>query len=425
MNWKRIAPALAIAAVFALLVYQLWDDGQRFNWQETYEAESRDPYGTQVMLGLLTSYFPEEPLEVIGQQLSQALPEDKLAGGNYVFVGEGLYLDSIDVQTLLSFVGSGNRAFISSRTIPYDLMSYLYSGACVDSYWDDYYEMYDTSARLDFFQPGLRSDTGFVYQFYFRNEMRPYRWQFIGNEFFCEQPYSFQALGYFGDSLVNFARVPYGEGAFFLHTTPLAFTNFHLLEREHLDYAGRVFSCLQEGPIYWDDYNRVTEGVSRNRNDRYWGGNRSLPSESPLRYVLQQPPLAWAWYLLLVAALLYLVFRARRRQRVIPVKEPNTNTSLEFVSTIGRLYFLQNNHRQLARQQMRLLKGFIRERYQLHTQELDDDFAQRLAAKSEVPRPVIDKILLLDRNIGRSNSLTEHTLIEFHQTIEQFYQTCK
>ena len=147
-------------------------------------------------------------------------------------------------------------------------------------------------------------------------------------------------MGYFNDEFSNFARIKYGKGQLLLHTTPIAFSNFHLLREQNVEYAGRVFSHLVEGPIYWDNYSNVSLALARRMNDlAYYNPYKTFNDEGPLQYILSQPALAWTWYLGLTLALLYLLFRAKRKQRVIPVLEPNHNTSLEFISTIGRLVF--------------------------------------------------------------------------------------
>ncbi|MEK7253809.1 MAG: hypothetical protein AAB316_03635, partial [Bacteroidota bacterium] len=148
---------------------------------------------------------------------------------------------------------------------------------------------------------------------------------------------------------------------------------------------------------------------------------------SPFQYILNQPPLAWAWYILLGLAVFYLAFRAKRRQRIIPVLEYNTNTSLEFIGAVGRLSFLQNNPRALVMQKMKLFLGFVRERYRLPTKELNEAFQKQLAAKSEIPEDHLQKILTLHRNITSvaSGYVSENTMIDFHRLLEHFYRHCK
>lgn len=407
-----------------VLAFLFRSEDKRTNWKETYDEQSKDPYGTYIVLELLKSYFPEKDLILIKDSLSNILPLTFAEQINYVFIGEALHFDSLDIEHILQVVANGGNAFISSRTIPDDLMYYIYDGYCDGSSWYDYEEVNDSSAQLSVLHPNLNKDSSnFTYRFY-RRDLRPnYRWQYIYKSYFCEDEFGLTAIGFMKDSLSNFAKIAYGNGVIYLHTTPLAFTNIQLLEEAHLQYANKVFSHLTPGIIYWDRYNRASEFVGKRRNAQPPDSSpRRITSKGPLQYILEQPPLAWAWYLLLFSALLYLIFRAKRRQRVIPVLEKNRNTSLEFLATIGQLYFLQNNHRKLALQKMKYFGNFIRDRYMMN---FNEDSLERIATKSEIDEEWIQKILLVYKNIENSAFVSENTLKEFHQLIDYFYKNCK
>lgn len=427
MMKRKYILVLILAAVLATATLMLLfrNPPRKFDWRETYDEASRQPYGTYVIFELLQNLFPGQPVEVLRDSLHGRLPEEG-EPANYVFVGQALYMDSSDVNALLHFVEAGNLAFISSKTIPYDLMFHLYYEECDDIYWEDYNILNDTAAALNFEHPALRADTDYVFEYVARQEARPYSWSYIEPLYFCGQEEGLAPIGMMNDSLANFARVRYGEGFFYLHTTPLAFSNIQMLDERGLEYANRAFSHLHAGPIYWDRYSRAPEWMGRRMNNRGGGlANRQFSEDSPLQYILGQPPLAWAWYTLLGLGLLFLAFRAKRKQRIIPVLEPNTNTSLAFLSTIGRLYFIQNNHKKLALQQMKLFRAFLWERYAIQSRDLDENFVERLAHKSEIPKETIQKIILLYKNIRNSSFVSENTLIDFHRLLDGFYKNCK
>ena len=416
---------LAVVVATATIMVLFRDSPRRFDWRETYDEESRQPYGTYVIYELLQGLFPDASVEVLRDSLRGVLPEQD-EGANYLFVGQALYMDSTDVRALLRFVESGNLAFISSKTIPYDLMFHLYYEECDEIYWEDYTILYDTAVQLNFEHAALRADTGYSLEYLSRQEAMPYSWSYIEPFYFCEKENGLVPIGMMNDSLANFARVRYGQGFFYLHTTPLAFSNIQLLDERGLEYVNRAFSHLQAGPIYWDRYSRAPEWIGRRMNNRNnYLANRELSKESPLQYILSQPPLAWAWYTLLSLGLLFLAFRAKRKQRIIPVLDPNTNTSLAFLSTIGRLYFIQNNHKKLALQQMKLFRSFLWERYFIQSRDLDKGFVERLSHKSEIPEETIEKIILLYKNIRNSSFVSENTLIDFHRLLDGFYKHCK
>lgn len=417
--------------LLALFAWFGQSDSQ-FDWETTYEEKSQDPYGTYVVHRLLKDYFEGEKLTTLKDSLNGELPvfEDV---ASYIFIGEALYLDTNDVQNLLDFVENGNTAFIASRTLPYALSLPLNFAECSQTWHQesfDYATFADTLVKVNFVHPDLKTSKGFDYRFFEKEEVLTHRWKHIPDHYFCATSDTLVALGdiqtdtFFSD--VNFARMQYGEGFFYFHTTPLAFSNFYMAELEGVEYANKVFSHLPKGQIYWDAVSRVSEEVGLRQNQiASQDPFKRLSEKSPLQYVLSQPPLAWAWYLTIALGLFYLIFRAKRKQRIIPVLEQNTNTSLEFISTIGRLSFIQSNHKKLALQKMKLLLGYIRAHYHFQLQPDDAEFTKRLAAKSEVSAEVIQTILKYYQNIKTSSFTSENTLIEFHKVIETFYKTCK
>jgi hypothetical protein len=212
---------------------------------------------------------------------------------------------------------------------------------------------------------------------------------------------------------------------------PIAFSNYHLLRKDSRQYAESILSFLPKGNIYWDAYSRVPEMVARRRNQRR-GYSRQLPSEHPLSYILQQRSLAWAWYLLLGLAAAYLVFRAKRRQRVIPVVAKNENSSYEFISTIANLHFREKNYQNLCVQNMRLFLAQLRDRYGLVTQldadslkpRIDSAFVQRLSQVSEVPEQQIQAIFT-QYTAAIQYDPTEEMMVQLHLSMEAFFKRAK
>lgn len=417
MNTKRFYFLGAALLIALLLAAFLFKPQGLHNWNESYQQNDKEPYGCDVLTKLLRGYFPGKSFTVIEDSLATQLPEQPSGPAAYIFAGQGMYLSDGDIQRLLSFVENGGQAFLSAREMPYNLMFYLYEDNCDSLAWEDNSYFADTSVTLTLSHPDL-AGTDFTPEYVYRGLPNYYEWSYFSPEYFCNDN-SWAALGYQNDTMINFLRMPYGDGWFYLHTTPMAFTNYQLLHQEAIDYAGGVFSHLETGDIYWDEYCRTPDiSIQARQNFR-------LSPKGPLQYVLSQPPLAWAWYLLVASALLYLIFKGKRRQRIIPVLEKNKNTSLEFVTMMGRLYFLQNNHRQLALQMLKLFFIFVRERYYLHSRDVDADFVHKLKIKSELNPAVIDSIILLNRNIQSSQLVTEGTLVDLNRLLDQFYKNCK
>lgn len=424
---------LAILALVGVLYWRYTSQKAKFDWQDSwakdaYSPSNDQPYGTQILHRLLSGYFPEKKLTNIQKSVLQELPLDSLNHNNYVFIGEALYLDSLSTQHLLSFVAAGNTALLSSKTIPFDLMFHLYYQECEDAEWSDYEMLEGKMMSVSLLEPELPRP---VLLFYARqNVPEKYRWSYIEPWFFCDSlPH--RPLGYLSDSLVNFAEFPYGAGRFLLHTTPIAFSNFHLLRPESRPYAESVLSYLPEGNIYWDASSRIPEAVGRRRN-RDGGGSHEQEAEQPLAYILKQPPLAWAWYLLLGLAALYVLFRAKRRQRIIPVLAKNENSSYEFITTIANLHFLEKDYRNLCIQNMKLFLAQVRERYGLvsqlhpdnHTPRIEPDYMERLAQVAERP---VEQVREIFKQYAAAIQFepTEEMMVNLHAAMEKFFKQAK
>ncbi|HNM27256.1 MAG TPA: hypothetical protein PKL15_17555, partial [Saprospiraceae bacterium] len=148
--------------------------------------------------------------------------------------------------------------------------------------------------------------------------------------------------------------------------------------------------------------------------------------------MLQQPALAWTWYLLLGLAGVYIVFRARRRQRIIPVLPKNENSSYEFITTIANLHFRDRNYRGLCLQSMKLFLAQVRERYGIiapmdsgtGTPRVDGEFFRRLSEHSEVPESQIRDIFTQYNNTVQYEP-TEAMMVDLYLSMEAFFKKAK
>lgn len=192
-------------------------------------------------------------------------------------------------------------------------------------------------------------------------------------DYSTEQGFSYiknehQILGNFedGESRVNFIRINHGKGHLYLHTEPLFLTNFYLLKKENENYAEDVFSYLPDRETVWFSGANKTEAVS----------------QSPMRFILANPALKYSWWLLLAGLFLFVIFNAKRRQRIIPIEEPLKNKSVEFVKSIGNLYMQEGDFHDMIAKKAQYFLHRVRLELLMDTQNLDDNFAHLLHLKT-------------------------------------------
>ena len=414
MNSKIVLGIVAaIILFFVVYFYVNSEGGPKYNWNTTYQAEKDHVYGTSIFKDLLKN--KNRKIIDIENKLESTLEADA-ENQNYVFIGPALFMDSLDVNAMLDFVDNGNTAFISSESISQNLIDEFFDSCHEEWHWYDYQDYYSDTLTLSLEHEDLQGvETDNIF-YHWRDSLNRHRsWSYIADSLVCNDEDGFIKLGNDNHTRINFVKQNYGEGVFYFHTTPLAFTNMHLFRDVNLPYAAAIQNHLSSGDVLWDDFNRVSKNVGRRMNNR-----SHISSEGPMKYVLQKPAFRWAWYLLLALAVLYVMFRAKRTQRIIPVAEANKNTSLEFISTIGSMYFQQNDHRNLCTEQMRLFLANIRDKHRVKTRTLDKEFVSNLSFKTEVPEELINKILKYNANIEKSDFVSENTMVEFYQLINQF-----
>ena len=157
--------------------------------------------------------------------------------------------------------------------------------------------------------------------------------------------------------------------------------------------------------VFWDEYYKLgPAGAS-----------------TPLRFLLSNEYLTWALRLALVGLVLYVLFQMKRRQRIIPVIEPLRNTTLDFIKTVANVYFNSRDNNSIAQKKATYFLEFIRQRFNLSTQNLSDDFAEQLSRKSGVEKDNVLQLLELIKKLP-SATVSDTALIVLNNKIDHFYK---
>jgi len=121
--------------------------------------------------------------------------------------------------------------------------------------------------------------------------------------------------------------------------------------------------------------------------------------------------------------LLYLFFRSRRVQRPIPVVVPNINTTLEYVKTVGQIYFRNKNHRQLALLQKQLLMQHLASRYSIRLNASSEQLRREVMIRTGITEELAVKLFRAIAMLEERKKITAEELVHWYETLDQFYQT--
>jgi hypothetical protein len=418
MKGRSAIIGVVIGAVVLLLLYYFYTNfpSNRYNWGPSLESSSDQPYGTMFIRKMLESYRSDAEFVINDKQTFHKLYEEgDYSDGNtdYVLIGQSIHLDSADLDAMMKFMWEGNDVFIATVDVPRKLLELVYEDACEGEV--SYHYFRDTTLTANFYHPAFQKNTDYEFSFRQGTENAEYFWRSLDPHDVCNSWRGISPLGYQYGDRVNFLRMDEGKGHLYVHTVPLLFTNYFMTQPDKMEYASAVFSHLSGNNIIWDEISKMPFVDVEN------------PYNSPLYYIMQQPALKAAWWMLIAAAILYIIFASKRTQRIIPVLEVKSNTSLEFLNVISSLHYQNPNHLDIARKKMKYFLYFIRARYGINTQSFTEEHVKRLAERSKVD--IADIQVIYDRyKVIESYSISNDEsdrLVGLYQAIDKFYKNCK
>ena len=370
------------------------------NWRPSYAAESKLPFGCFVLFNELPTIFPSEEIKSVEESVYTALQKrDSSQRSSYVLINDRIYLDKQETHQILEYVAKGNQVFIAASDIMGPLADTLNIGITVD------YDITEDSVAVKFTNQKFKEET-FHYtrgmtKSYF-SSIDTLHSEVLGH-------ISFANNNLYGEDLEktkrkpNFIRTQFGEGTFLINSTPIGFTNYYLLKGNQ-KYATNTFSYLEDRLVLWDDYKK--------------SGRRII--SSPMRFVLNQPALKWGYYLTIIGILLFVLFKAKREQRIIPVIRPLENSSVEFARTVGTLYHQNRDYTNLNTKKINFFMAELRSKYYLDTSVLNESTMEQLAGKSGTSLQEVKELIGLILNLKNKAIHTEQDTIELSKKINTF-----
>tara|TARA_R110001583_G_scaffold90137_3_gene231731 strand:- start:40408 stop:41628 length:1221 start_codon:yes stop_codon:yes gene_type:complete len=375
---SKIILGILIAVLVGIIVTEIVRP-RPINWRPSYTSISKIPFGCFVLFNELPSLFPNSEIQSVEESIYDVLiKSDSLKTSNYLLINENIYLDEQETNQILNYVAKGNQVFIATTELRGKLADTLNIEILQE------YTIKEDTVSVDFTHSELNKS---IYEFE----------RGVNTAYFTSlDTLNTEILGHihFKDNTLlnnekkvkqvkpNFIKTSFGKGSFIINTLPIAFTNYYLLSANS-SYSASSFSYLKNNLLYWDDYKK--------------SGRKVI--SSPMRFVLNQPALKWSYYLVLFGLLLFVIFKAKREQRIIPVIIPLENSSVEFARTVGSLYHQSKDYTNLNSKKINYFLIYLRNRYYLNTTVLDERLVAQLAAKAgkniEETKSLIDFILSL------------------------------
>src|SRR5690606_32586955 len=258
------------------------------DWRASYISTDKIPFGGFVLFEEAPTLFKNAEIEKIDTDPYEFLTDSTYAQNSaYIFINDEIFFDERQTDEILKYVENGNTMFISARSMGYIL------GDSLKIESSSNYNIMEEELHPKFFSPSLKQDS-----------LSSFKKGVFKTYFDKIDTLKTTALGYYDSEKskleeLNFIKVDFGKGKFLLHVLPEAFSNYYLLKGNE-QYAANVLSYIDADKIYWDEYLKSGRKVVT----------------SPMRFVLDQAPLTWAYYVLIGGLLIFVLFKGKREQRI-------------------------------------------------------------------------------------------------------------
>lgn len=373
----------------------------------TFRKIDKIPYGMYVAYQNLKYLFPnasisDNKLEP-GYWDSLSTFESKQA---LIIITPQFFANEFEMKKLIAFAESGNDVFISTPDISTEAENIL---NCKTS-------LINASTMLD--SAGNIMDTLAVSLYnppFIDNSIYGYPGVKYNAWFYQKDSSTTELLGGNNFKELNFIHLHAGKGNFYVQLAPMAFSNYFLLHGKNMAYYENVLSVISPDvrKIVWDEYylNKTYNYSNLDDNGANW-----------LRILFGFPGLKAALLTAIFTIVLFVLIEMRRKQRYIPVMEKPRNDSLDFVKTIGRLYYDKGDHKNLCRKMGAYFLEHIRNRYKLSTGTLDEDFIKSLQFKTGCSEQDVRGIVSFIKYLDDAPAITDSELTDFHKQLESFYK---
>lgn len=391
---KRILMLIGIYILVILLFAYLRPE--ETDWTPSFSPNRTIPFASKVLYQELSTIRSEEIRNVDRPiyNISSDLNHDET--GVYFLLNPQFLPDALDIHALLDFAAEGNTVFIASENISYELLDTL--GVQLE------YEYLDVANQMEWFyedniQMGLSKQPDKSWP---ASVSSGYWWFILEDSTLTNQ----QILGSVDDQHPNFVSCKIGDGIIFLHAFPYAFSNYHMLYQDNHVYVSSVLGEIPSADVWlWDTY-YLSTGTGK--------------AQSPLAVLNRYQSFRWAYWLGIAGTLIFIVFTAKRRQRVIPLLDPKRNSTLDFIHTIGDLYFNRGDHADLVLKKIAILQSHIQKRYRMEVVEFTPEDAHEITVRGGL-EPKTGQILFTQiRNLKSRRHVNAETLFGLQRNLDQF-----
>jgi hypothetical protein len=390
------------ALVVVFIIISEYNKPKALNWFPSYAKHHKIPYGSYVFYEQLERIFIKDNIKNLDRPPFEILDTNEAGeiSGTYFFLNGSVKFDETELDRLLDWTAKGNTLAIASAEVSKMILDTLNLETSIVSNFNNFDNVFNLKLENKSLNPKKQyafKKANFVGYFSVIDSINT---KVIGTIANASKSDSIKKRLF-----PNVIKQPFGDGEIILSLFPKAYTNYFILKDDNKDYTAGLISYLDpEKTIYFDNY--------------YKAGKKT--AMSPLYVFLKAKQLRWAYYIMLIGALFYVIFDGKRKQRAIPIVKPLRNQTLEFTRTIANMYYESSKHTDITQHKIQHFLEYIRTNLNLNTNTIDDTFIENLSSRSNNTIADTKALFTNIQTLSNTQNITKEALEKLNASIENF-----
>ncbi|WP_121665771.1 DUF4350 domain-containing protein [Mesonia aquimarina] len=385
-------------ALLGFLVFLEASKPEPVNWFPSYAETDKIPLGTYIFYENLSE--KAQDIQPMFQSPYIHL-SDSLKNGTYFFISNSIYIDDAELDKLLAWVEKGNQVFIAADNFQGNLLDTLNIEQRARIQTDDL----TSHPQVNLVNPALKSKD--AYEFTHNKDLMFFREIDTANQTVLGVANLKEENNVIKKPLVNFIKAPFGKGEILLHSSPEIFSNYFMLTKNNYQYVENVLAYINlNNTIFWDKNYKPGKVIHT----------------SPLYILFSNRYLKWAYYFVIIGAILFVFFEGKRKQKSIKIIPPLKNQTYDYTRTVAGMYLDKKDHKAIAEKQIEYLLYFIRTGLRTDTGKINDEFYLTLAERTKNKLEEVKALFNFIEKIQQKPKISKEELLSLHKKISTFKQ---
>lgn len=413
MNKKVIISFLGFALFLGLIIWLLdgagGNSGKQVqkkyssNWQKVYDLKDQNPRNISFFMELLDVHVKDSIYNLKYWSDLDSIPNHEEA--TYLFIGNEFGASDDSYDSIMHYADSGATVYFSFNHLTSNIYNRHFEQGAF--YWD--------YSKVLFAWIG---DTTVPFYHVYENDTINEDWYSFSETEIIDTNYR---------SYLYAMKHPFAfyekhhKGKVHFHSIPNLFENYQVIQPNGYAHARIVLNKIpKDKPVIFltCGINDSSKPISQNEDE---SDGAEKEDNSLIQFILKNPILRLAFLLLIVLLLLYVFFRGKRKEEILPGYSRKRNMSLAFVETLSSIYISRNSPIGVLQVMRKNFYSAISRHFyiDLSRKETREQNLEKLLAK--VPYDS-DKITDIVRSLdSRNNNVDNRYLGVLYTKIRAFY----